>query len=52
MILTAYIDESGTHDDSPVTIMAAYLSSARRWAAFNAEWATFLGRLGVDHLHA
>jgi len=28
MILTAYIDESGTHDGSPMTVMAGYLSSA------------------------
>jgi hypothetical protein len=51
-ILTAYIDESGTHDGSPMTVMAGYLSSAERWAAFNAEWGTFLAGLGVDHLHA
>jgi hypothetical protein len=48
MILTAYIDESGTHDESPVTVMAGYLPSAQRRAAFNAEWATFLAIL-VDH---
>ena len=52
MISTAYIDESGTHDGSPMTVMAGYLSSAEGWAAFNAEWGTFLAGLGVDHLHA
>src|SRR6201993_3262318 len=51
-ILTAFIDESGTHDGSPMTVMAGYLSSAEGWAAFNAEWGTFLAGLGVDHLHA
>jgi|ERR1700722_14029436 hypothetical protein len=45
MISTAYIDESGTHDGSPMTVMAGYLSSAEGWAAFNAEWGLSLRAL-------
>jgi len=50
--LTAYIDESGTHDGSPVTVIAGYLSIPERWAAFEMEWAGFLEDLQTDHLHA
>jgi hypothetical protein len=52
MILTAYVDESGTHGGSRLTVMAGYLSTAERWTAFQLEWASFLAELGVDHLHA
>ena len=34
MILTAYLDESGTHDGSPVTVMGGMLANARQWEAF------------------
>lgn len=34
MILTAYLDESGTHDGSPVTVMGGMLANALQWARF------------------
>jgi Protein of unknown function (DUF3800) len=34
VILTAYLDESGTHGGSPVTVMAGMLANARQWKAF------------------
>jgi hypothetical protein len=34
VILTAYLDESGTHGSSPVTVMGGMLANARQWEAF------------------
>ncbi len=38
MILTAYLDESGTHDESPITVMGGVLASARQWERFESEF--------------
>jgi hypothetical protein len=37
MIYTAYIDESGTHDTSPVTIMAGAYGCSSQWQAVEAR---------------
>ena len=33
MLLITYLDESGTHDTSPISIMAGYLGTAEQWGA-------------------
>src|SRR3990167_5522845 len=38
VILTAYLDESGTHDGSPVTIMAGMMANVRQWDRFEREF--------------
>lgn len=38
VILTAYLDESGTHDGSSVTVMAGMLANARQWEAFEKDF--------------
>jgi len=38
VILTAYLDESGTHAGSPVTVMAGMLANAQQWDAFDATF--------------
>lgn len=52
MILTAYIDESGTHSPCPFTVMAGYVGDARKWARFDKRWAKLLGKHGLTHFHA
>ena len=52
MDLIVYIDESGTHAGSPLTVMAGYISSPERWNAFEAEWESFLKTQRIDHLHS
>jgi hypothetical protein len=42
VILTCYIDESGTHGGSPVTIMAGYVGRLGRWKSFDPKWNRFL----------
>eukprot|EP01037_Dinobryon_pediforme_P005768 gene5769-5831_t len=37
MRFTAYFDESGTHEGSPVTTMAGALATDRQWRAFQVE---------------
>src|SRR6266481_415092 len=51
-ILTAYLDESGTHGESPIMVMAGYLGTAVQWARFEADWSVLLGRGGVTYVHA
>jgi hypothetical protein len=52
MILTAHIDESGTHADSPISVMAGYVDNATRWKRFEADWAALVAKAGVRHIHA
>ena len=37
VILTGYLDESGTHAGSQATVMAGVMANARQWEKF--EWA-------------
>jgi hypothetical protein len=48
---TGYLDESGTHEGSPVTVVAGYASSVRHWQEFEAEWPGVLTRHGLTVLH-
>src|SRR5437868_912123 len=38
VILTAYLDESGTHGASPVTIMGGMLANAKQWEVFEKQF--------------
>jgi hypothetical protein len=37
-MLTAYLDDSGTHAASNAVVCAGFISDAVRWKAFNREW--------------
>jgi hypothetical protein len=50
MLLTAYLDESGTHETSPVSVMAGYLGTADQWRAF--DWTAILQAAGPRYVHA
>jgi len=52
MIITAYIDESGTHDGSPHTIMAGYVAPFGKWIKLEDRWDRMLKRHGVQYFHA
>jgi hypothetical protein len=52
MLLTAYLDESGTHNASPISVMAGYLGTAAQWRVFDADWVALLQTAGVRHVHA
>ena len=51
MILTAYLDESGTHEGSPVTVMAGILANARQWETFESEFRRIKSRHGFRVFH-
>lgn len=47
-MLQLYIDDSGKKDQSPVQVLAGYLSTTERWATFANEWQGLLDEAGVD----
>ena len=49
--LTAYLDESGTHDDSDAIVVAGFLSSAPQWVEFSARWQIALNDFGLNYFH-
>ena len=51
VILTAYLDESGTHGDSPVTVMAGVMANATQWARFEAKFAALKAKHGFRVFH-
>ena len=51
VILTAYLDESGTHDGSPVTVMAGMLANARQWEAFERDFRLIKARHRFQIFH-
>lgn len=48
MILDAYFDESGTHDQSGTVVVAGFISTPNYWKEFDCEWAAFLEEFGLD----
>lgn len=51
VIVTFYIDESGTHG-SGVTILGAWIGRLGQWAAFDPEWKKLLKRNGLTYFHS
>ena len=41
-VLHAYLDDSGTHEDSPIVVIAGYFGSERHWLRFDREWRKIL----------
>src|SRR6516164_511442 len=52
MIFTAYMDESGTHGTSPVTIIAGAYGSAAQWQDVEARIHELESRLGFSMFHS
>jgi hypothetical protein len=50
MVLTSYLDESGTHGGD-VTIMAGFLADARQWRKFEKRTTKLFARFRVDIFH-
>jgi hypothetical protein len=51
LVLTGYIDESGTHGGSVITIMAGALANARQWRVFEAGFAQAQRDFGFRVFH-
>ncbi|MGB6756158.1 MAG: DUF3800 domain-containing protein [Xanthobacteraceae bacterium] len=51
MILTAYLDESGTHGESPHIIMGGMLANARQWERFEQNFRRLKKKHGFEIFH-
>jgi hypothetical protein len=51
MIITTYLDESGTHAQSPISVMAGYVGTATQWQRFEANWTALVRKAGVQFVH-
>ena len=51
MIVTVYIDESGTHG-SGVTILGGWVGRLGQWATFDPKWVKLLKRNGLTYFHS
>ncbi len=52
VILTAYLDESGTHQGSPIMVMGGWVATADCWNEIDLAWNSILARDGLSHIHA
>ena len=51
-MIKAYFDESGTHGQSHITMMAGFFAPANVWDAFGADWSQVLKDYRVPYFHA
>ena len=51
LIYTGYLDESGTHQGSPVTVMGGLMGSARQWSAFAKTFTQIKKSYGFEIFH-
>ena len=52
MQLACYIDESGTHADSPTMVLGGYVARLSQWRKFDAQWRFLLRRYDLTHFHS
>jgi hypothetical protein len=50
-VYTGYLDESGTHDGSPLTVMGGVLARAEQWRDFEKKFAAVQSRYGFKVWH-
>lgn len=51
-MLGAYIDESGTHDGLPLTVMSGWIAPVEQWSALERCWKVLMEIHGVRYVHA
>jgi hypothetical protein len=47
----AFFDESGTHKESPVMVIAGYVSKLSLWTQFEREWKEVLSEYNIKVFH-
>jgi len=52
LIFTAYLDESGTHGNSPITVMGGFLGTAAQWEDFERRLNELRAGYGFTVFHA
>lgn len=51
MILTAYLDESGTHAGTRFLTVGGFIGQARDWREFDRRWKKMCVKAGRDYIH-
>jgi hypothetical protein len=51
VVLTAYLDDSGTSPTDAVAVVAGYLATRQMWDKFDSRWFNLLAKYGVKILH-
>ena len=51
VMLHAYIDDSGTHDDAEVVSMGAFVARFEDWVSFELDWCAILDREPIEAFH-
>jgi hypothetical protein len=51
VIVTVYIDESGTHE-SGYTILGGWVGRLGQWATFDPKWNSLLKRSDLTYFHS
>jgi len=51
VMLQAYFDESGTHENAPAVLVAGYLFEPERCLALESDWSIALNEAGVSAFH-
>ena len=52
MILNVYIDESGTHGQSPFMVMGGIVARPDQWAIYDQKWKRLLANDGLKYFHS
>lgn len=50
-VFHAYMDESGTHDQSEIIAVAGYLATYEQWTSFEKEWNLVMDHYAVKDFH-
>jgi uncharacterized protein DUF3800 len=50
-MFTAYFDESGTHDTSPLILIAGWVGKDTQWEKFSVKWKDILKEYDIDMFH-
>lgn len=51
VIITVYMDESGTHTDSPVMVLGGRVAKLGQWIDFDHKWRRLLKRYDLPYFH-
>lgn len=52
VVFQAYFDESGTHTNSPLVVVAGWIGNRKAWESFIEEWNLSLEKVGISGFHA
>jgi hypothetical protein len=51
-LLEAYLDESGTHTESPIVTVGGLMATSEDWKRLSGSWRDVLDRFGLPYFHA